>query len=112
MARTIEPQRLFGIRLERVNLGVRPVPQGGGPVAEVSGGAFNARTPEHDNRGGSASKAMIEVTVFVVIAAFIAGALGLTEFARGAATLIQVVFGVFLALALLLMLAASMGVSV
>lgn len=55
---------------------------------------------------------MIELTVCVIIAAFIAGALGLTNFARGAATVIQVVFGVFLALALLLVLAISIGVSV
>ena len=55
---------------------------------------------------------MIELTVCVVIAALIAGALGSTDVARGAATLIQVAFGVFLALALLLVLAVSMGVSV
>jgi uncharacterized membrane protein YtjA (UPF0391 family) len=55
---------------------------------------------------------MVELTVCAVVAAFIAGTLGLTDFARGAATLIQVVFGVCLALALLLVLAVSMGVSV
>jgi uncharacterized membrane protein YtjA (UPF0391 family) len=55
---------------------------------------------------------MILLTIGALVVTLIAGAVGLTGFGRRAATVTQAVFGLFLALALLLAAAVSLGVSV
>lgn len=55
---------------------------------------------------------MILLTIGALVVTLLAGAVGLTGFGRGTATVIQAVFGLFLALALLLIAAGSLGVSV
>ena len=55
---------------------------------------------------------MIVLTIGALVVTLIAGAVGLMGLGRGAATVTQAVFGLFLALALLLIAAVSLGVSV
>lgn len=55
---------------------------------------------------------MIELAIGAVIIALVAGALGFTGVARGAATIAKVVFGVFLVGALVLFLLIMLGISI
>ena len=55
---------------------------------------------------------MIELAIGAVIIALVAGALGFTGIARGAATIAKVVFGVFLVGALVLFLLIILGISI
>jgi uncharacterized membrane protein YtjA (UPF0391 family) len=55
---------------------------------------------------------MIELAVGALIVALIAGALGFTGVARGAATVFKVVFGIFVVGALILFLLVALGISI
>ena len=54
---------------------------------------------------------MLEFALVCVVIAIIAGALGFTGVARGAATIAKVVFGIFLVIAVVLLLLAFTGIS-
>ena len=55
---------------------------------------------------------MIELAIGALIIALVAGALGFTGVARGAATIAKVVFGLFLVGALVLFLLIVLGISI
>ena len=55
---------------------------------------------------------MLELAIGALIVSLIAGALGFTGVARGAAAVAKVIFGLFLILALLLFLLIMLGVGV
>lgn len=55
---------------------------------------------------------MIELAIGAVIIALVAGALGFTGVARGAATIAKVIFGVFLVGAVMLFLLILLGISI
>ena len=50
-------------------------------------------------------------TIFLVIARLVAGALGFTGIARGAATIAKVIFFIFLAIFVVMLILAVLGIS-
>ncbi|MBW3625113.1 MAG: DUF1328 domain-containing protein [Armatimonadetes bacterium] len=54
---------------------------------------------------------MIEIAIGALIISLIAGALGFTGVARGAATVAKWIFGFFLVIALILFLLFALGIS-
>ena len=55
---------------------------------------------------------MIELAVGALIVALIAGALGFTGIARGAATLFKIVFGILVIAVLILFVLIALGISI
>ena len=54
---------------------------------------------------------MLEIALFFLVVALIAGALGFTGLARGAASIAKVIFFVFIAVFGILLLLAALGIS-
>lgn len=55
---------------------------------------------------------LLELAIVAFIISLIAGAFGFTDIAEGAQTIAKVLFGIFLVLAILLLILVALGISI